>query len=433
MVSDGKPFSATKKNDDVSETDKHVFMKNGDSFDTSDTKSEVRVISIKSNIEDGAIDQLNFTSTLTNMKYVIGLPDLHPGKTFPIGTACVCDNIIYPALVGSDIGCGMAFWKTSIKIKSNMNLEKMSKSLYGLEQPWDGDTKSWLTTRGVSPTDFDYCLGTIGLGNHFAELQMVETIYDEETFKSLNLDEDSVYLLIHSGSRSYGESILNRHIEKYSYKGLIADSDEAKEYLENHDNAVLWAKSNRSLIAHRFMSSLLLLPIKDIFENEKKDVTSDGTECIFDVTHNFVEKKKFINHENELWLHRKGTVPSDKGPVIIPGSRGDYSYLVIPSDNSEKLEYAGYSLAHGAGRKWNRSKALEKMKSSHQTAKSLKTTHLGSKVICERKDLLYEEAPDAYKPISEIIEDLEAHNLIKIVAKLKPLLTYKMRNEKKRK
>lgn len=100
--------------------------------------------------------------------------DLHPGKGFPIGSANASELIIYPHLVGNDIGCGMSLFKTSLKTKK-IKLDKWFQSLNGLECGWEGDYENFLKNRNISPTEFDKnSLGTIGGGNHFAELQQVK-------------------------------------------------------------------------------------------------------------------------------------------------------------------------------------------------------------------------------------------------------------------
>jgi len=170
------------------------------------------------------------------------------------------------------------------------------------------------------------------------------------------------------------------------------------------------------------------------------EVTSDGTTMCFDVWHNCVVQKEFslpikpleeTNGEanpsqqetKTLWLHRKGAAPADVGPVVIPGSRGHFSYLIVPINS----EVSGYSLAHGAGRKWNRGKALQMASANKKLAQQLTITELGSRVICENKDLLFEEVPQAYKEIDDIINDLKHFNLIKVVATFRPIITYKTR------
>lgn len=395
-----------------------------DIIDTSDC--EVRVLAEKSYVEDEALEQLRHTAKLPFMKLVVGMPDLHPGKQFPIGSACASQRIIYPVLVGGDIGCGMALWKTSLKNKK-LKLDKLASQLNGLETHWEGDTTKWLDAHGLTPTDYDNTLGTIGLGNHFAELQQIEEIHEPDIFESLGMDDQSLYLLVHSGSRSFGDSVLSQHVNQYGHKGLVENSEDCQRYLEQHDKAVEWARSNRSLIAHRFMACLLGNDVT----RTTIDETEDGSKRLLDICHNYVEKKTFKYQEDgediSLWLHRKGAAPTDKGPVVIPGSRGAFSYLVMPLDGYENLEKYGYSLAHGAGRKWNRGRTFEKMKNDVPNAEALKTTELGGLVICEKKTVLYEESPIAYKDIEAILSDLQQFKMIKIVATFRPLITYKMR------
>jgi hypothetical protein len=224
-------------------------------------KCIVRLIAKRSLIEEEAIKQMEATAQLPRMRMVVGLPDLHPGKGFPIGSASVSEGVIYPHLVGADIGCGMTLFKTTMKDKKP-RLDQWTNALQGLEQGWGGDTATWLKAFNAPETEFDASgLGTIGSGNHFAELQSIEKIADEELFNSLGLDAESLYLLVHSGSRAYGESVLNKHLDTHGHRGLLSDSDDAKHYLNLHDGAMRWAKANRHLIAHRFLSCLTNAPI----------------------------------------------------------------------------------------------------------------------------------------------------------------------------
>jgi release factor H-coupled RctB family protein len=108
---------------------------------------------------------------------------------------------------------------------------------------------------------------------------------------------------------------------------------------------------------------------------------------------------------------------------VIPGSRGAFSYLVLPVDAGEQ---SCYSLAHGAGRKWARTDSRARLEKRF-TAKDLTRTELGSHVICEDRELLYEEAPQAYKNITVVIDDLVREGLVQIIALLRPVVTYKVR------
>lgn len=370
------------------------------------TKTEattVRVIaSSRTWIESDAVRQLEQTARLSGMKLAVGLPDLHPGKGSPIGAAFLTSDWIYPALVGSDIGCGMGLWQTGLKTHK-IKIDKWSEQLDGLDAPWDGDGQAWLAARDVTPTGYDAALGTIGGGNHFAELQRIETVYDETAGAALGLDRQSLYLLVHSGSRGLGESVLRAHADQYRDQGLHAATDEAAVYMARHNHAVQWALANRALIAHRFTTCW----------------RTDGT-AIIDISHNTVTPQTFKGCA--CWLHRKGAAPADKGVVVIPGSRGDFSYLVRPTGDQQNN---AFSLAHGAGRKWQRGAARGRLE-KYRPDDFLKTP-LGGRIICNDKDLIFEEAPQAYKNIGSVVGDLVEAGLIERVAKLRPLLTYKTR------
>ncbi|MDE9431149.1 RtcB family protein [Xenorhabdus bovienii] len=125
------------------------------------------------------------------------------------------------------------------------------------------------------------------------------------------------------------------------------------------------------------------------------------------------------------WLHRKGATPSDQGAVIIPGSRGDYSYLVQPLASDRSL----FSLAHGAGRKWMRGECKARL-TGRYNAEQLSRTAFGSRVICLDKQLIFQEAPEAYKPIGGVMDAMLQAGLVKLIARLKPVLTYKTRGNK---
>lgn len=354
-------------------------------------------------MEGSAVAQLEKTATLPGMRLAAGLPDLHPGKLAPIGAAFITENWIYPTLAGSDIGCGIALYRTSLDGR-RLKLEAWAKQLRHFDGPWPGDSARFLDDRGVAATPFDDSLGTIGSGNHFAELQSVETITDAARCEQLGIREDSVYLCVHSGSRGFGESILRSHSGRFGAAGLESDSPEAASYMRHHDEAMRWADANRDLIARRIFERL---------DTEGLRITS--------VCHNWIERR--MVEGSDYWLHRKGAAPSTEGPVLIPGSRGSHSYLMSPLPAAER---SAYSLAHGAGRKWSRSECRGKLERRF-TVKDLQRTALGSHVICEDRELLYEEAPQAYKNISSVIGDLIRHGLAEPVAILRPLVTYKVR------
>lgn len=145
---------------------------------------------------------------------------------------------------------------------------------------------------------------------------------------------------------------------------------------------------------------------------------ADGCRLL-DVHHNFLQHIEIDGQSG--WLHRKGATPSDCGLVLIPGSRGDYSYLVEPRTD---CRISLNSLAHGAGRKWRRSECKSRLSHKYST-ESLRRTDFGSIVVCADRALVYEEAPQAYKNIDGIIAAMVHAGLIEPIARFKPVLTYK--------
>ena len=368
------------------------------------TETNVRLFaSGKSWIEGEALRQLYATSKLEGMRLAIGFPDLHPGKGSPVGAAFVTEGLIYPYLIGGDIGCGMALFKTDL-VQRDIKLNRWAGLRFDLEHPWEGDVGEVLAAAELESTEFDEALGTIGGGNHFAELQRVEEILDASAFKRFGLGKQQLVLLVHSGSRGLGESVLRAYVDEHQANGSDANSFAATTYLKDYDIAVRWAKANRALIALRFVEAI-----------------GAETECLWDGCHNSITRRE--SEGDILWMHRKGAVVTEGDPVVIPGSRGSLSYLVKPTGDGESH---AWSLAHGAGRKWARSETRLRMRERfgmHQ----LTQTPLGGRVICEQRELLYEEAPAAYKNIEDVVQDLVEAGLISVIATFRPLLTYKMR------
>ena len=134
---------------------------------------KVRVIaSDKTWIEGAALDQLHHTASLPGVEHVVGFPDLHPGKGTPVGAAIVSRGMIHPRLPGNDIGCAMSFWATDLPARK-LKLDRWADKLDGLDRPFEGDRAPWLAAQRLAAGPHDAGLGTIGGGNHFAELQVV--------------------------------------------------------------------------------------------------------------------------------------------------------------------------------------------------------------------------------------------------------------------
>lgn len=351
-------------------------------------------------IEGDAIQQLITTSQLAGIKRVVGMPDLHPGRGYPVGAAFFSQQKFYPALIGNDIGCGMALWQTGLTL-AKTSLDKLERQLGSIDGPLDARWQADIAECGLAPTGFESALGTIGGGNHFAELQQVEAILSPELFAATGLDARRLMLLVHSGSRGLGQAILQQHVQAWGHRGLAAESDAAQQYWQQHQQACQFAQLNRQYIARRMLERW----------------RTEG-ECRIDIIHNSLQPCQLEGMAG--WLHRKGASPADQGYLMIPGSRGDYSYLVLPKPDPCSL----FSLAHGAGRKWKRSDCKAQMASRGQLSQ-LTRTALGSRVICQDRQLLVEEAPEAYKRVDSVVSCLVEAGLIELIARFKPVLTYK--------
>jgi release factor H-coupled RctB family protein len=306
----------------------------------------------------------------------------------------------------------MALFKTSL-LRREARLDRWAELRFNLEHPWEEVVNSFLAENDLESTAFDVSIGTIGGGNHFAELQAIERVHDANELKRLGVGKEQLVTLVHSGSRGLGESVLREHVQEHQGNGVLADSFAAQEYLRGHDLAVRWARANRSLIARRFVAAL-----------------GAEAECVWDGCHNSIVARE--DHGERVWIHRKGATATASGEgtgaslvnaLVIPGSRGSLSYLVKPIGDGEGH---AWSLAHGAGRKWARSETRLRMRERFEVLQ-LVQTELGGRVICEERDLLYEEAPAAYKNIENVIADLRAAGLVSVIATLRPLLTYKTR------
>jgi release factor H-coupled RctB family protein len=422
--------------------------------------------------EDNALTQLKNTAELQGVVAAIGMPDLHAGKGIPIGAVVLTtEDCAYPQLVDNDIGCGMSFVETTL-VRGRLTHNKLSslaKSIDSIDGPCGSvedvremclEPTNW-GPHELEPLppldDYHYSnLGTIGGGNHFAELMEFDEIHDADTIQAHDIDTSKVHLLVHSGSRSLGSYYLRQFCDaaaheedrpKHGHYGVSTRSPLFQTYLENHNVALNFAARNRKLIAERLLQQLT-------------PSTNNELDCKIDIFHNFLEHIEFdsmdameamanvgpfprtipspsdgVTSEKRQvgWIHRKGATPTTKSPLlVIPGSRGTHSYLV--QVNPDLSHASGYSLAHGAGRCMPRSKALKLHKSRYPDTQQLLQTDFGGVVICDKQELVYEEAPGSYKDIDTVIrclsEDVtsDGRGLVRVLATLRPLLTYKYKN-----
>lgn len=392
-------------------------------------------------MEGNAIEQLARAANMPGCVRAVGMPDLHAGPGMPIGAALAFVDAVHPHLVGSDAGCGarvLAFGK--LKARGDA-LVRRARATFAepvfatlldgvdpsrlLERVWRAGARaiaeittdeelarfaaiqpepSWLPPSADLPDfiaegAFGRALGTIGGGNHFVELAAIDRLDDRAFADALGLERRGHVLLAHSGSRGVGKALAD-------HWGLDAldDHQSRAAYLGQLAGAVRFAIANRLLLTWRLAQACGVARISRL---------GGG----FDLVHNFVAR------EDHRWLHRKGCAPAGRDePGVVLGSRGAPSWIVRGLGNSDCL----CSIAHGAGRRMTRSEARAKVALRHKRA-SLTQTATGGRVICDDKDLLYEEHPDAYKAIEPVVETLEAASAARRVAALRPMLTIKIR------
>jgi len=382
-------------------------------------------------MESDAVAQLARTASHPACTRAVGMPDLHPGRGIPIGAAFLFEGTIIPDLVGGDAGCGVLLVAGRKDGPRGDALER--RVLSALEEPvlpdvdpeallacaWERGPSGLTDLNGVPDalaelasgmtrdpgasahlpfeTRFAEQLGSVGGGNHFAEISRVERIADKPRAKALGLGSDAQVVLVHTGSRALGTLIATR------YAGRPLASADIETYLADLRGAIRYARTNRLLVAFRLMQAAGLgSPARVSF--------------MFDLVHNAVERRS-----DGAFLHRKGAAPAERGqPTVVLGSRGAPSWVMSGLGNDACLR----SVAHGAGRRMGRSEAYDKLRARHTRA-SLTRTDLGTRVLCDDTTLMYEEHPDAYKPIEPVIESLEHAEAATRVASLVPLLTVK--------
>ncbi|MEN3045473.1 MAG: RtcB family protein, partial [Candidatus Hydrothermales bacterium] len=281
-------------------------------------------------------------------------------------------------------------------------------------------------------------LGTLGSGNHFLEIQVVDKIFDEEAAKKMNLFLGQVCIMIHCGSRGFGHQIADDFIRimmnaMRKYNIVVPDnqlacapisSKEAQDYIKAMNAAANFAWCNRQMITHW---------VRESFEKVLGKSSSElGIDMIYDVAHNIAkrEKHKIEGKERWVWVHRKGAtrafppghpeipeVYKDIGqPVLIPGSMGTGSYILVGTQKAMEKSFG--STCHGAGRVLSRAAAIKAAKGRDIQGELLK---IGVKIRVASRDTMEEEIPDAYKDLDLIVDVVHRAQISKKVARLIPI------------
>jgi tRNA-splicing ligase RtcB len=278
---------------------------------------------------------------------------------------------------------------------------------------------------------YDAILGTIGGGNHFVELGVVETVVDGRFAEACAVRKNTVVLVVHSGSLDFGQRVGSATREKLR-AGRGADGEDRivpisdplfSRYVNGHANAANIAFANRFLIA--------LAAVEAIARTVKRDI---GHRLVYDAPHNTVWE------EDGIVRHRKGACPAAGlgvlsgspyewlgEPVILPGSMGDGTWLLKGLGDKEGLS----SSAHGAGRRLSRqeARAVPRIEGGLRVVGPVDPADPAvrgrSDVLSELDGRLREESPTAYRPIDQVVDPMVQAGLVGRVARIRPLLTVK--------
>ncbi len=423
------------------------------------------------------------------LKASMAMPDIHWGYGFPIGGVAAFDvdkGVISPGGVGYDINCGVRLLRTNFKKEEIENkVEELLNKLFsnipsgvgsrgklrlkfddldnvmikgvkwavenGYGRPEDIETiEENGSMKGVDPHSVSSRakergvpqLGTLGAGNHFLEIQVVEEVYNEQIAKVLGLFKGQITVLIHTGSRGLGHQVASDYIEvmlnaarKYGIslidKQLAAapfTSPEAKRYFSAMVGAANYAWVNRQLITHWTRESF-----KDVFKKPDREM---GLEIIYDVAHNIAKVEEHIvnGKKVKVVVHRKGAtrafppnhneIPakykSIGQPVLVPGDMGRYSFVLVGTNKAMSETFG--STCHGAGRVMSRSQALRE-EQANAIVDSLNKK--GIKIRAESKKTIVEESPEAYKDVQDVVDVLQEEGISTKIAKLRPIAVMK--------
>lgn len=386
------------------------------------------LLSWASVLDDKARDQAVRTASLPWIKpHVALMPDAHWGMGSTVGSVIPTEDVVMPAAVGVDIGCGMSATRTQFTkvdldrvaaIRPLRELREMievdvpvSMGRYRTQLSSSAGERIALLEEQASRDEVDpdryagnwrYQLGTLGSGNHFIELCLDEA--------------DRVWVFLHSGSRGVGNKIATHHVkiaQKACARWHVALPHEDLAFLPEGEDAfwacirdLRWAQAfaaaNRAEMVDRIVACLEWWANK---EAERAEIVS----C----HHNYTERERHFGRQ--LWLTRKGAINAETGRRgLIPGSMGTRSYVVTGLGNLASFN----SAPHGAGRAFSRRKAQERF-----TVEELAESMTGIEWCAEKAKVLLDESPGAYKEIDQVMAD--AADLVSVDHTLRQVLNVK--------
>ncbi len=459
-----------------------------------DMRVPVRIFATRSLLEhiagDKSLEQAVNAATLPGLVgHVVVMPDMHQGYGFPIGGVAATEfpgGVISPGGIGYDINCGVRLLASSIQAEAAAPyLDTLAtllnqycpsgvgkEGLVALNMPeldrllregarW-AHKNGYATESDIARTEEGGCLeganpakvsdraklrgrsqiGSLGAGNHFLEVDRVESVLDEKTSATFGLQEGCLVVQIHCGSRGLGHQVCTDYVQEFQAAvhryGIILpdrelvcapmDSPEGQAYLGAMRAAANFAFANRQLLAHASRRAF-----EETFSGKMK-----GWQLVqvYDICHNIgkLETHRVNGAPLKVCVHRKGATrafgPGAPGlppeyqvtgqPVLVPGSMGTASWVLAGTEMSMQLSWG--SSCHGAGRMMSRAKAKHEIH-GQDLRRSLEQQ--GIQVRAGSMSGLAEEAPSAYKDVDEVVETVIAAGIARKVARLRPLAVVK--------
>ena len=445
---------------------------------------------VEAALGDRSVEQLINVAMLPGiLRFAIAMPDVHQGYGFPIGGVAAFDaegGIVSPGGVGYDINCGVRMLATRLdEAEVAPYVEDLATALHRACPSGVGEKGTlrlsskeldrvlthgagWARERGyatdedLTQTESRGCLeharaeavperarerglpqmGSLGSGNHFLEVDVVDRVFDTETAAAFGLQLGQVVVQIHCGSRGLGHEVCTQYLrrlqgapQRYGIevpdRELVAaplDSAEGRDYMAAMAAAANYAFANRQVLAHS---------VRAAFEQVLAGKVRDWhLRQVYDVAHNIakVESHAIDGKMRKLVVHRKGATrafpaghPELSGayrsvgqPVLVPGSMGTSSYVLVGLDESMALSFG--SSCHGAGRTMSRHEAIRRARGVDVLAR-LSTS--GVTVRAQSMRGLAEEAPEAYKDVDEVVDSVSGAGLARKVARVHPIAVIK--------
>lgn len=441
---------------------------------------------LKQIVTDKSLDQVVNVAFLPGIVgYSLAMPDIHWGYGFPIGGVAATrleDGVISPGGVGFDINCGVRLIRSNLKLKDVKDkMSQLVERLYNKIPSGVGsrgsiklninETKSvlvegsqWAVVNGYGvEEDIVYTeengkmaqanpdiisnraimrgstqLGTLGSGNHFLEIQVIDRIYQPEKAKEMGLEEGMITVLVHTGSRGFGHqvctdhlSIMQKAVQRYQInlpdRQLACapiNSPEGENYYQAMCCAANFAWANRQCITHWLREIF-----EQVFQISQKEL---GLDLVYDVAHNIakMEVHEFQGRKMKLCVHRKGATrafppqhpdlpPKYKEigqPVLIPGDMGRGSFVL--TGNEKAMQETFGSTCHGAGRVLSRGAAKRAVR-GRNIAEELRDRNIIVKA--RSRETLAEEMSEAYKDVSDVVNVMDQSGISSKVARLRPL------------